>query len=194
MMSREYLSYGVSAVLCCLLLLNASTCLGQETNDEFEQLSQYELMIQYTKLNRDLADIELQRALGRNEKLVTVSRLTIERLRSSLAVAEEQYKQANLASTGGPEAVRLRHAEEKVKIAKMELEAGQRLSSTGNIHRLDLQRLRLRYDLAQLRVVMLKNPDNFVTLMDSMDRRMDRLSDEILSLDQRLTALETENK
>ena len=152
-------------------------------------------MIQYTKTNRDLADVELQRAMAKNEdNLIVVPRLTIERLRSNLSVAEEQFKQANLATTGGPAEVQLRHAQEKVRIAQMELDAGRQLKSKGSISDLDLTRLELRHELARLKVVMLQNPDNFVTLMDHLERRMDRLGEEILSIDQRLTALETDNR
>ena len=36
----------------------------------------------------------------------------------------------------------------------------------------------------------MKNPANYVTIMDNMQRQIDRLGDEVLTLDQRLTRLE----
>ena len=60
------------------------------------------------------------------------------------------------------------------------------------VNDLELRRLALKYRLAQLNVQLLENPANFVTLMDSMQRQIDRLGDEILTLDQRITRLESD--
>ena len=42
-----------------------------------------------------------------------------------------------------------------------------------------------------LNVKLMENPENYLTLMDGMQRQIDRLGDEVLSLDQRLTRLES---
>ena len=96
-----------------------------------------------------------------------------------------------MASTGGPEQVRLRHAEERVRMAKLAFDYGAELNKKGGISELGLERRKLRHELALLRLAMLKNPGSFVTLMDSMERRLDRFGEEILTLDLRIAKLES---
>jgi transcriptional regulator of nitric oxide reductase len=144
-------------------------------------------MVRYARAKRDLAAVELARARQMGEAL---PQFTIARLRSNLNVAEEQLQQTTLASTGGPEMVRLRHAEEQVRLAGMELAAWQQLRDQGKIKELDLERLKLRLEVAQAKVDLMKTPGTFVTLMDSMERRLDQFGEEILVLEQRLAKLE----
>jgi hypothetical protein len=105
-------------------------------------------------------------------------------------VAKEQFNEASLASTGGPERVRLVHAEEKIRLARIDLENGRRLRDEGMVTALELERLKLKYELAKLNVVILENPDSFVTLLNYIEAKVDRMGDEILSLDQRISKLE----
>ncbi len=178
--------------LALVASMGGAICFAQESGEQPDGLDPYELAIQHAKTNLDLADVELKRHLEMNAKQSgVVPRLTIERLRSDLAVAEEKYNQARLASTGGPERVRLRHAEEKVRVAKIDLDAGRQLQKSGEIKSLEFKRLYLKHKLAELNLVLIQNPENYVTLMDIMQHQIDRMGDEILSLDQRLTILES---
>ncbi len=177
-----------TSIIFIALIGWTQACHGQESSDESQKLSPRELMIAHAKTNRDLAEIELRQALDLKE---AVPKLTVERLRSNLAVADEQLKQASLASTGGPEQVRLRHAEERIRVAKLEFDVGGRLRASGAISDLELERRKLNHELAKLNLMMMKNPENFVTLMENMQRRLDRFGEEILSLDQRISKLES---
>ena len=62
--------------------------------------------------------------------------------------------------------------------------------NNGTISKLEFRRLELRHELAELRLALLKQPGTFMTLMDSMDRKLDRFGEEILELDRRVTKLE----
>ncbi len=168
---------------------------AQESTDESPSRTptavRYELIVQHAKTNMDLAECELQFALEENKKIPGLfPKLAIERLRSNLAVAREQYTEATLASIGGPEKIRLRHAEEKVRLAKLTLEKGQKLSSDGLISELELRRLQLKYDLAKLNLALINNPEKFVTLLYHLEAKLNLLGEEILTLDQRITNLE----
>ena len=172
----------------------AQSCLGQQSRqstDNTPEISRYELLVQYARTNLDLARVELQQAVEINaESSGAIPRLTIERLRSNVAVAKEQLSEAELASYGGQERVRLRHAEEKIRVAKLALDAGRKQAQDGLITELELQRLQLRYDLAKLSLTLIKNPENFVTLLHRLEAQVNRLSEEILAIDQRISKFE----
>ncbi len=172
----------------------AQSCLAQQSQqaaDNPPESSRYELLVQYAKTNLDLAIVELQQAVEINaESGGAIPRLTIERLRSNVAVAKEQLSEAELASYGGQERVRLRHAEEKIRVAKLALDAGRNQAEDGLITELELQRLQLRYELAKLSLTLIKNPENFVTLLHRLEAQVNRLSEEILAIDQRISKFE----
>ena len=198
-------------LLINLLFAGAIDCPGQETAsqetasqettpqelvpaDDKPQLSEHELAVLYTQTNLSMAELELQRALELNKgEVKVIPRLAVERLRSNLAVAKEQYRQATLESSEGPKKVRLRHAQEKVRLAKVDLEAGLQLKELKALSEWEEKRLRLKYDLAKLNLALMQHPEGYGTLLDSMQRQLDRFGEEILTLDQRLTKLEGGN-
>ena len=184
----------LSALALLAFCSAAQSCLGQQSQpsaDNTPESSRYELLVQYAKTNLDLAKVELQQAVEINaESSGAIPRLTIERLRSNVAVAKEQLSEAELASYGGQERVRLRHAEEKIRVAKLALDAGRKQAQDGFVTELELQRLQLRYDLARLSLTLIKNPENFVTLLHRLEAQVNRLSEEILAIDQRISKFE----
>lgn len=176
-------------LFCSISLIVAfATCLMQGPKQESDSISPRELVIQYAKTNMDLAATELEWA-NRSADGVLPQR-AIERRRSDLAVAKEQYNQAVMASTGGLEKIRLCHAEEKVRLAKLDLGRAERLKRKNSISDIGIQRARLKYKLAELKLALLRNPENFVTFMEAMQAQIDRIEQETLNLDQRITKLE----
>ena len=187
---RKLRAYSVFVFL--VLFSAARIGVAQDVSQSDQKPTPHELMVHYAKTNLELAKVELKQAeLMNQDGLAHVPTMAIERFRSNLAIAEEQNKQASLASTGGPEQVRLRHAEERVRMAKLAFERGTGLRKKGSISELDLKVRKLKHELALLRLAMLKNPRSFVTLMDSMERRLDRFGEEILTLDLRIARLES---
>jgi hypothetical protein len=194
----------VLGTLMALLFVGALDCRGQDAAAAADaaqedaaavdatQLSEHELTVLYTKTNLSIAELELQQALELNQgDRKIVPRLTVERLRSNLAVAKEQYRQAMLESSDGPERVRLRHAQEKVRVAKADLEVAQKLKEQKALGSWEEQRLELQYDLARLHLALLQHPGGYRTLLDGMQRQLDRYGEEILALEQRITKLES---
>ena len=177
----------LTSALAVLCLLAVDVCVGQDTAQD-QQDSQYDLLVRFATAKRDLAKIELKRAVAKKE---AIPAFTVARLRSQVSVAEEHLRQTTVAATGGAEAVRRRHAEEQVRLAKMEFEAGKKLRTrTSNFSDLDLASLKLKYEVAKLKVELIDNPATYMTLMDSMEQRMDQFSEEILTLEQRIARLE----
>jgi hypothetical protein len=158
---------------------------------ELNALSPRELVILYSKTRMDLAQVEFDWARERSENgQLVMSKAKLERRQSELAVTKEQFNQAVTASSGGLEKVRLCHAEEKVRLAKLDFEAAKKLRANNTLSEYGLERLRLKYELAQLDLALRKNPDNYVTLIEAMQAQIDRQGQEMLALDLRLAALE----
>ncbi len=175
----------VSSLLLCL-----PSAAGQDPNAVNDQDEHRQLVLQYTKTNLELAELELEKALTLNERSPVIPKLAVERLRSNLEVAKEQYRQAQAETTEGAEKVRLRHAEEQLRLAEIDLQAGKTLAAQASISDLELRRLKLKHQLAQLNLAMLSHPTGYLTLFDSMQRQLERFGNEILSLDQRVSKLE----
>lgn len=173
------------------ILFTAPACLGQQAADDSAEPSRYDLLVQYAKTNMDLAEVELQQAVNVNAKIPgVIPKFTIERLQSLFAVAKEQFNEATMASYGGLERVRLRNAEEKIRLAKLALDAGHKQKADGLVTPLELTRLQLKYDLAKLRRTLIQNPEHFVTLLHHLEGQVNHLGKEILALDQRISKLE----
>ncbi|TWT85110.1 hypothetical protein CA13_65920 [Planctomycetes bacterium CA13] len=159
-------------------------------SDEQES-SRYDLVLEHASTNMQLARVELQYALEENRKYSgNIPEMAIERLRSNLAVAKQQYEEATLASIGGPERVRLRHAEEKLRLAKLSLEQGRKKVARSSISELEWRRLELKYDLARLHLALINNPEEISSMLYRLEVKLNHLGEEILSLDQRITKLE----
>ena len=162
---------------------------------EADSLSPRELVINYAKTRMDLAQVEFDWANELSQSgTLPLAKTKLERRRSELAVAKEQFNQALTASSGGLERVRLCHAEEKVRLSKFDFEAAKKLRAKGELSDYGLDRLNLKYQLAQLGLALRKNPENYVTLMEAMQAQIDQMGQEMLALDLRITALERVNK
>lgn len=182
-------------LVICMVPLLIGMKLYQEPSQDPDSLAPRDLVILYAKTRMDLAQVEFDWAMERSEsRIFKISKPRLERWRSELAVAKEQYNQAVTASSGGLEKVRLCHAEEKVRLAKLDFEAAKKLRETNAVSENRLERLHLIYQLAQLNLALRKNPENYVTLIEAMQAQMDQMGQEILSLDLRVSALESVNR
>jgi hypothetical protein len=185
---------------------------AQESSTDETTLSSRDLNIEYAKTNLQLARVELQQAEEFNREvaksvssLVTVgadvrarmlrskqfSQATIERLKSNVKVADEQLRQAERASTGGTERVLLRHAQEKLRVAKIRLEATvARPLQNDPLSNLEVEHARLECELARLQLLMLKNPDYLLSTVENLYLKTEQLSEALIGLEQRIADLE----
>ena len=71
-----------------------------------------------------------------------------------------------------------------------DLEAAKQLDTEGGTGWIVLKRAELRYEMASLRLAMLRSPENYATIMEAMQGQIDNLSQELMALDQRVTRIE----
>ncbi len=185
------------------LLLLSAVFIGQnsisQTRDDVEKTqrdaqadSQQELLLLYTKTNEDMAAIELQRVLQINKTKQYISSQVVERLRSSYEVAKEQHRQAQLNTGEMTSNVRKRHAEEKLRLSKSDLAAATQLHGKNLVSDLAFKQAKLRYDLARLNLALINSPNGeYAPMLDTMQNQIDHLGLEIISLEQRVSRLES---
>jgi hypothetical protein len=191
-------------------LTTPSNLVGQDENSQPQEKSASELRLEYARLNLRLVETELQLAQQYNRelsskippgtsaaqrqkmiKMMQVPATAIARLNSNIEIGKLQLAEAESPSTGSPEKIRKQYAEEKVQLAKINLDAARANKAAGvPVRDLEIARLKLIYELAQLKLELIGSPENVLTLVDSLQRQIDRLSEEMLSQDQRITALE----
>ena len=180
------------SIICLIpVFLALASQVDREQEQDARQISSRDLVIEYAKTKMDLAQVELD--WGNQKSAGMIPKRRMERRRTDLAVAKELYEQAILASSGGLEKVRLCHAEEKVRLAQLELAAALKLKNKGSqsVSEFSIRRLQLRFQLAEIKLKLLRNPETYVTLMEAMQGQIDQLGQEQLALDLRITKLET---
>lgn len=131
--------------------------------------------------------------LGKEQPAGVVTKPRLERRFSELAVAKEQYNQAILASSGGLEKIRLCHAEEKVRLAKLDFEAAKKLKNKNSISKFGLRRLELKYQIARLDFGIAQESGKLRNRDESHAGADRSTGQELLALDLRITALESVN-
>ena len=187
----------VALLLLACLNLQPTESWGQDKinttdSDRNGHEIQHELMVKYVMAKRDLAKNELERKLAKSDAYPP---FLIDRLRAELNVAEEHLSQTLVAASDGETALRRRHAMEQLRLAKMEWDTGKELRRGAlNYSDLDLKNLELKHQIAKLKIDLIDNPVTYMSMMDSMEKKMHRLSDEILSLEQRIARLENPGK
>ncbi len=128
----------------------------------------------------------------RNRQLPQV---IVERLRSNVEIARQQREQASSPSTGDVEKIRKKYAEEKVRLAEIQLETMRRYREKGlPVKDGEIRRLELKLQQAQLNRRLLDSPENLLEIVDSLQRQVDRLNEELIRHDQRLSAVEDSDK
>lgn len=204
-------SFGCHVALGVLLgIAFTPTCFAQESEWTRQEKSEQELRLDYARLGLQLAETELQLAEQFNREIeesmpsvITgkdrettlnmkrISTASIERLKSNVAIAITQVELERFPSTGNPEKLRRRYTEEKVRLAKANLDAANADKLLGKqVPELEITRQELKYRMALIDLELLGNSEHFMAIVDSLQRQIDQLREDMIRQDQRITAAE----
>lgn len=203
---------GVRVLLAFVLFSSAASGLlfSQDSEAKPAQVLRTEL----AGVSLELAEVELQLAEEFNREVESVlltnvpkedresyirnrklPQVIVERLRSNVEIARQQREQASSPSTGDVEKIRKKYADEKVRLAEIQLETMKRYKEKGlPIKNGEVRRLELKLQQAQLNRKLLDSPENLLEIVDSLQRQVDRLNEELIRHDQRLSAVEDSDK
>jgi hypothetical protein len=199
----------LAATVFALITGSPSLAPGQVDSQEPEK-SVYDLKVHYARLNLMLAESELQLAEQFNRELVEsipptvpeagresilklrqVSSPAMARLQSNIEMARQQLVLAQAPSVGNTEKIRRRYAEEKIRMAEAVLiDLRERKARGLAVRDLEIRHQELKLELAKLDLQLLDNPENLLALVESQQRQIDALREELIVHDQRITALE----
>src|ERR1041384_371341 len=83
--------------------------------------------VRYSRASLKMAELELKEALAEDRKVAgSVPAIVVERLRMNVKVAESKVEEALHHSTEGRANVQLRYAEERARLADLDLEQSQK--------------------------------------------------------------------
>jgi hypothetical protein len=154
--------------------------LAEEFNNEIESV----LLANLSKEDRE--------SYIRNRRIPEV---IVERLRSNVQLARQQREQAKSPSTGDVEKIRKKYAEEKIRLAEIQLASARKQKEKGlPVKDGEIKRFELKLREAQLNRKLLDSPENLLEIVDSLQRQVDRLNEELIRHDQRLSAVEDSDK
>lgn len=199
---------------CLALLLLSGSSLSALFGQESENKANPNLRSELAQVSVELAEVELQLAEDFNREVESVllanipkedrdayirnrrlPDVMVERLRSNLEIARQQREQARMPSTGDVEKIRKKYAEEKIRLAEVDLATVRRYKEKGlPVKDGDIKRLELKLRQAQLNRQLLDSPENLLEIVDSLQRQVDRLHEELIRHDQRLSAVEDKDK
>ncbi len=175
----------ISAAVC-LAAIGAIVAAAQQPRGNF---SQEPISVRYARASLELAKVELKKLMNAEKEVPRViPPIILERAKANVKVAEAQLEQALLPSTGGAVNVHIRYAEERVKVAELELEKARKAKARNPNAVLDveIERLELVAETARLRLAMWRDPVYLPSLLDQMQWQLDRLSEEIIELNKRV--------
>lgn len=159
-------------------------------------LAQLELQ-QAEQFNRDIAvNIENRLTLddaSKSRMLATkqLSKETMERLTSNVAVATAALERAKSPEDIDSEDLLLQHAAENVRLCKARWDQAKVVASTNQAQgQVNLERARLRHQEAVLRYELLQQTGGLDNAVESIFLRTNRLSEEHIALEQRVATLE----
>lgn len=144
-----------------------------------------ELKVRYAMARLRLAELDLERAVAANAAVKgAVGEREIERLRNhvslmhrQLEIAREQPRTAARQATVAAARMACDNARADLDTA---LKANHR--TPGAISDLNLERLRARLELAEIRVALCENPAYELSLLDEMQWNIDQLTDQLIDL------------
>ncbi len=153
---------------------------------------QVDPLVRYARAYLELAEVELRLAEESNRQIPgTHPRSSIARKENHVAVAKEQLRVAELGDKNGDASqVHLRYAEERARIAKRDYQQALEMKNRKQVYSdLQLQRLRLKAEVAEFRVALWSDPDNVLSALDHVHWQVERLSEEVIDLQMQLDEL-----
>ena len=195
--------------VCLMTVCLSGTVWGQDQPAQTEQETQT-LQQQIAQWTLRLARVELEIADSYNKQVgqklpanvdpqlrSQMARMrqlpasVLARLRSNVQLAEKRLEMAQSPSTGDPEKIRREYLAQQVELAKLNLEMATRRRAEGvALSDLEIEKLRTELQLATLREKLADQPQDVMSVVDSLQRQLDRLGDELIHHDQRISALE----
>ena len=149
-------------------------------------------LIRYADARLRLAEVNLEEALEQNERVAgVVSDMEVEQLKANVELARRQLEITKRFNLGTTVPTQVTAAEAAAKIADLDLSTALKANEKlpGAITESRIKRLRIKAEMAKIRVELWKDPVYIPSLMEEMQWQIDRLTEQVIELGQRLDSV-----
>jgi len=152
-----------------------------------------DLQVRFADARHRLARVEVEIALELNRKVGgTVSKREFRRLEANVDVASKQLVIAKEFTHGSAPSTQLTAADTAAKLADQDLQSASAAHKRNpqTISKIMVRRASIKLEMAKIRVELWQDPAYLPSLMDEMQWQIDRLTEQVIELTQRLDARE----
>lgn len=152
------------------------------------------LQLRCTEARLRVAEIDLQRAAAANQKVPNaIGDREIRRLSNHVAMLRRQVEIAREHPRTAARQASIAAAEIACDEARTDLEAAERANrhSAGSVSDLNLERLRAKVELADIRLELCRNPEYELSLLAELEWNIEQLTDEVIDLRHRIDTAAT---
>ena len=144
-----------------------------------------ELRLRYAAARLRLAELDLERAVAANRMVPgAVGDRELARLRNHVTLMQRQFEIARALPRTAVRQATIAAAELAGDNARVDLDAALKANHRvpGSVSDLNIERLRARLELAEIRVALCRNPAFELSLLDEMQWSIDQLTDQLIDL------------
>lgn len=190
---KRTLIYSLFVCLITGSLVSGALLFGQEPPQPATAAPAEDLRVRYAKACLQLAQVELQRAEELQSKVPGAGKTTrIDWLKGNVQVAEKHLEIAREYEHGSTMPLQAAYADAAAKAAEKDFQSAKsvRERHPEAIPELKLESLRLKAEVARLRAELWRDPANLPSLLDQMQWQIDRLTEALIEVDQRVRVIE----
>jgi hypothetical protein len=150
-----------------------------------------ELPVRYALARLRLAELDVERALEANQAVPhAIGVRELERLRNHVLVMRRHVEIARARPRTSARQATIAAVEAARESAQADLAAAVQVNHRvpGAISRVNMERLRAKADLADIRLALCRSPDCELSLLAEMQWSIDRLTDEVIDLRHQIDA------
>jgi hypothetical protein len=150
-----------------------------------------ELSVRYALARLRLAELDVERALEANRGAVhAISDRELQRLRNHVLVMRRQVEIARARPRTSARQATIAAVEAARESAHADLAAAAQVNqrTPGTISLVNMERLRAKADLADIRLALCRSPDFELSLLAEMQWSIDQLTDEVIDLRHQIDA------
>ncbi len=148
-----------------------------------------ELQVRYAQARLRLAELDLERAVAANAASTnSIGDREVQRLRTHVEMLKHQVEIARSHPRTAARQAAAAAAEAACTDTRADLEAALRANqrAPGTVSDINVERLRAKVELADVRLAMCKSPDYELSLLAELEWNIEQLTDEVIDLRHRV--------
>lgn len=154
------------------------------------------LQLRATEARLRVAELDLRRAVAANETFPNaIGDREIHRLKNHVALLRRQVEIARAHPRTAARQASIAAAEVACDEARADLDAAERANrrSAGSVSAMNMERLRAKLELADIRLELCRNPEYELSLLAELEWNVEQLTDEVIDLRHRIETGATED-